>query len=93
MVSQEEVEVSSNVKVIAHGSRVFAKIREVNGITYEHILASLSPELNRDSAFNSGEGSGKSGSFFVFSHDKRFLIKTINKEEFNTLMEMLPMYS
>ncbi len=30
---------------------------------------------------------GKSGSFFFLTHDNRFLIKTITKEELNTLIK------
>jgi len=31
--------------------------------------------------FNAGEGAGRSGSFFFFSHDNKFIIKTITKME------------
>jgi hypothetical protein len=31
----------------------------------------------------SGEGMGKSGSFFFFSHDKKLLIKTMTTSDFN----------
>ena len=42
---------------------------------------SFSPELNREQVFKTGEGSGKSGSFFFLTHDKRFMIKTISEAE------------
>ncbi len=32
------------------------------------------------------ESEGKSGSFFFFSHDGRFLIKTITNNELNTII-------
>ena len=32
------------------------------------------------------ESEGKSGSFFFFSHDKKFLIKTITTNELNTML-------
>jgi hypothetical protein len=32
------------------------------------------------------ESEGKSGSFFFFSHDGRFLIKTISNDELNTMI-------
>lgn len=41
--------------------------------------ASLSPKFNRDSVFKSGEGAGRSGSFFFFSHDRKFIIKTMTQ--------------
>lgn len=50
------------------------------------------PERNREQVFHAGEGSGKSGSFFFFSHDKRFIIKTITKDELDTLLVILKDY-
>ena len=41
----------------------------------------MSPELNRDSVFKAGESQGKSGSFFFFSHDKNFIIKTMTDSD------------
>ena len=54
------------------------------------LVLSLSPELNRDEVFSAGEGQGKSGSFFFFSHDKQFIIKTMRQNELKALMAMLP---
>ena len=36
---------------------------------------------NRNMIFKAGEGAGKSGCFFFFSHDNRFLIKTLRGSE------------
>lgn len=57
---------------------------------YEVIERSLSPDANRNQVFQAGEGAGRSGSFFFFSHDNKFIIKTISKGELNTFLEMLP---
>ena len=46
-------------------------------------------EQNRDSIFKSGEGAGKSGSFFFFSSDNKFLIKTVTDGEKKLLMKLL----
>lgn len=43
----------------------------------EDVMDSLSLEKNRQSVFQSGEGAGLSGSFFFFSHDNKFIIKTL----------------
>lgn len=40
--------------------------------------------------FQAGEGAGMSGSFFCFTHDNKFLIKTINNEEMGKLVDLLP---
>lgn len=39
--------------------------------------------------FKAGEGSGQSGSFFFFSKDKRFIIKTLRGKEKEVLISML----
>lgn len=52
-------------------------------------MTSLSVENNRRMVFKAGQGAGLSGSFFFFSHDNKFLIKTINKKEKKILLKML----
>ena len=54
---------------------------------------SLSPKFNRDMVFKAGTGAGRSGSFFFFSHDKKFIIKTMTKSELKVMMNLLPQYS
>jgi len=56
------------------------------------IESSLLPEKNREQVFHAGEGTGKSGSFFFFSHDKRFIIKTITKSELDTFLVIMKDY-
>lgn len=50
---------------------------EIAGIRPGHIKDSLEFEKNKSSIFKAGEGAGMSGSFFFFSSDNRFLIKTL----------------
>ena len=52
----------------------------------------MSPELNRDMVFKAGEGAGASGSFFFYTHDRRFIIKTMTKEELKVFLRLLPYY-
>ena len=47
---------------------------------------------NRNMIFKAGEGAGKSGCFFFFSHDNRFLIKTLRGSEKEILLNILPDY-
>lgn len=43
--------------------------------------------------FKAGEGAGRSGSFFFFSHDNRFIVKTMSKSELDLLVNrLLPGY-
>ena len=44
---------------------------------------SLDPEANRKMVFKAGESQGKSGSFFFFSKDQRFIIKTMTDDDFD----------
>lgn len=53
---------------------------------------SLNPVVNRDMVFKAGEGAGASGSFFFFSHDQRFIIKTISQYELKLFMSILDDY-
>lgn len=45
------------------------------------LLESLDPEKNQTNLFKAGEASGASGSFFFFSNDKRFIVKTMTNSE------------
>jgi hypothetical protein len=49
-------------------------------------------DRNRQMVFKAGEGAGASGSFFFFSHDNRFLIKTLHGEEKVKMLSMLDDY-
>ena len=73
--------IEKTVTVDAFFVNSFAKLRAQDRIDVEHILESLMPEKNRSNVFKAGEASGASGSFFFFSHDKRFVIKTMTKTE------------
>ena len=65
---------------------------EMDGLTKESLAASLDLELNRKMVFKAGEGGGASGSFFFFSHDNKFLIKTISQGDKRCLLAMLDDY-
>ena len=38
------------------------------------------------------DSSGKSGSLFYYTHDKRYMMKTIPEREFESLQDALPSY-
>ena len=52
-----------------------------DGISPQDIQNSLKIENNIDRIFSAGEGAGQSGSFFFFSSDNRFIIKTMRGAE------------
>ena len=59
-------------------------------INFEQIRISLDPRKNRDQIFKTGEAAGASGSFFFFSHDRRFIVKTVTKDELKVILAVLP---
>ena len=48
--------------------------------------------MNAAKVFMAGEGAGRSGSFFFFSHDSKFIIKTMTDYELGIYLLMLPDY-
>ena len=54
---------------------------------------SLNFALNQKIILKAGESKGKSGSFFFWTHDQKFMIKTINSSELSSLLKMLDSYT
>ena len=63
-----------------------------DGISPDDLMESLSVVKNYQMVFKAGEGAGASGSFFFFSYDNRFLIKTLQGEEKNKLLNIMNLY-
>lgn len=80
--------VNQKVIILAHDSVTFQKIRELDGITASDIDQSLNCEQNREMVFKAGQNSGQSGSFFFFSRDKKFIIKTMRGDEISTFLRV-----
>jgi len=79
-------EIKTNVRVIAYAPTVFMHLRAQDGINDEEMVQSLNPFLNRHQIFKANQGQkhnsgGKSGSFFFFTEDRQYIIKTIKKSE------------
>lgn len=57
-------------------------------------MKSVNPSYNKMQIFKSNQSKdgsgGSSGSFFFFTEDKQFIIKTITTQEKKTLMKSLP---
>ena len=71
---------------------VFAYLRHLDGVTEDVIKKSLSPEANFQAVFKAGESQGKSGSFFFFSQDKNFIIKTMTDSDLSTFKKLFKEY-
>ena len=89
-MADQKIQYRCSVKALYHEK--FALIRELDKINIEHLLESLSIEKNQEKVFQAGESAGASGSFFFFSHDNRFLIKTVSKSEKQVIDEILDEY-
>ena len=61
----------------------------LDGLTYKEMYESLDAFLNKKKVFKAGEGAGASGSFFFFSRDNRFLVKTMTEEERDVILRRL----
>ena len=61
--------------------KIFDSLRKIENVEDKDLAYSFDPEKNADSLRNIKESDGKSGSFFFYSHDKKFIIKTINDTE------------
>jgi len=79
-------------KIISYAEKQFQRILEMDGITPEQLIQSLDIDNNRNAIFKAGEGAGQSGSFFFFSHDKKFIIKTMKGDEKEMLLRMIDDY-
>ena len=84
--------IDTNFQITFHCMDLFMELLEANNLNLNVIERSLSPAFNREQAFKAGEGTGKSGSFFFFSHDKQFIIKTMKPAELKALKCILPEY-
>ena len=86
--------IDKRIRCNEYAPDVFAHLRELDGYTIEDLKRSLDPCLNKniENIFKAGEGMGKSGSFFFFSHDDRFIIKTMTSDDFHAFMSLFVAY-
>ena len=82
----------TNIELLSYSPKKFETQLEFDHITFEELMWALQVDVNRDRIFKAGEGTGKSGSFFFFSHDNRFIIKTMRGAEKETILNMLDAY-
>lgn len=67
---------------------VFRALRALNNVDEADYMTSLAGDFN----YIEFLANSKSGQFFFYSHDGRFMIKTQTREEAKLLREMLPSY-
>ncbi len=76
-LTDDRLVINEDIHITEYAPDIFAYLRSLDNIDSDVIKESLSTEKNREMVFKAGESQGKSGSFFFFSHDKRFIIKTM----------------
>ncbi len=93
LTDENSEEIARNVLVTFHCYKVFKILHKSARLSFETIYQSLHPRFNREMILKSGESAGRSGSFFLFSHDDRFIVKTISKGELDLFLnKLLPTY-
>jgi len=80
-IEDQTTTINEDVQTIEYAPGLFSAIRKMDNISDAMIQKSLNPDSNRTQVFKAKESAGKSGSFFFFSYDKQFLIKTMNDNE------------
>ena len=80
-------------RLIEYSPMVFDSIRKNNNISSSMIRDSTDPKKNIDSFIEVNESKGKSGSFFMFTHDKHLVMKTIKEKEVNVLRRIIKSYA
>lgn len=74
-----------DAEIIEYCPSIFLHLRKEENLDYDDMIYSINPFKNTDNMLNLKESAGKSGSFFFFSHDNRFIIKTVKDHELETL--------
>ncbi len=97
-IHHPSLELYKLAQFIDYAPTIFHYFRKINGIFPDNYLESLGPEclakiISGNAELFQGLGStGKSGSFFFTSSDKRYLVKTIKQAEYDLIMDILPKY-
>jgi Phosphatidylinositol-4-phosphate 5-Kinase len=77
----------SKITITEHSSTIFAELRDKFGVSLDELFDSFSPIYNVQAIHNFFTGSGKSPSFFFFSDNKKFVLKTMKPSEKRLLFE------
>ena len=90
---------NNEFKFYDYAPKIFHNIRSMYNISSNAYLKSLGPDnfianliLTKNKSLRELCSSGKSGSFFYFSYDNKYLLKTISEDEFIIFQTMLKDY-
>lgn len=77
------------LKVISHKQEKFAKILKLDGLSPIDVTSSLKLDKNIKNICKAGQGVGKSGSFFFYSSDNKFILKTMTSSEKKVILDLV----
>mmetsp|Transcript_24052 Transcript_24052/g.38661 ORF Transcript_24052/g.38661 Transcript_24052/m.38661 type:complete len:615 (+) Transcript_24052:216-2060(+) len=84
-----KLEYEENIEFRAYEWRRFAYLRDLWGIDEEDLIEELSAGVDK-MITNFSEGA--SGSFFFFTADKQYIVKTMSRSELRAMRRILPAY-
>ena len=87
-IVENKLVINEDIEVTEYAPDVFAFLRQKDGYDNDILRKSLDPEANKKMVFKAGESQGKSGSFFFFSADQRFIIKTMTDSDFDAFQRI-----
>jgi len=88
-------EINYKITIQEYAPKVFHHIRKIDKIDIKSILKSIDPIKNIDHISQISDiivNGGNSGNLVIYTYDKKYLIKTISKEEKQTFIDFLPQY-
>ena len=87
-----KINLNRKVKIKRYAPEAFNRICKLSNVKEEYLLESLDPSKNIKQIQNAGLGAGASGSFFFFTNDHRFIMKTMSLGEVKQMVRILPAY-
>lgn len=78
------------VTVRKYAPRVFHHLKKIDGYSINDFLISLDPHKNLKIITESFASGGRSANPIIFTHDKKFLLKTVSKIEKKAMIKLLP---
>ena len=81
-----------DAEITEYSYKLFYFLRKLDGIEAQDIYDSFNLKANKAALSSISESKGKSGSFFFFTHDRRFVLKTMYPHECKTFDNMLEAY-
>ena len=78
--------------VKAHSHKTFEEIRKIEEIDVDDLISSFHPGLNRKTLTSIHSAGGRSGSLFIYTEDKKWVLKMITRTEMKFLRGLLNEY-